>query len=58
MYGGGMYGSGYQQNIMEYSFDPDKVFEVIGASLDTAKDFLGRTIISICKESLAINFTE
>lgn len=36
MYGGG-YNSAYGQSMMEYSFDPDKTFEVIGASLGYSK---------------------
>ncbi len=44
MYGGGMYGGGYpgyggqyQQNMIEASYDPDKTFEVFGASLGYSK---------------------
>ncbi len=36
MYGGGMYGGGYQ-DILESSYDPNKTFEVIGASLGYSK---------------------
>ena len=35
-YGGGGYGGGYQ-DMMESSFDPDKTFEVVGASLGYSK---------------------
>ena len=46
MYGGGMYGGGYggmggygggYQDMLEYSYDPDKTFEVMGASLGYSK---------------------
>ena len=60
MYGGGYggmyggypgYGGGYQQSMIEASYDPDKTFEVFGASLGYSKRLNWPMTTFICKDN-------